>query len=149
LLEVGADLLEPAIVHIASSHGLNFREYKTTSGIMTRTLVFGAPGCAQPVQVSLRLSTFEERSLMGPASEHSYTRHYVYFDRSWERPDLGAAFVQRIKYSALAMFRLTEYVPSRYLILVETPKNCSIAEDIDWRSAWNRDYLAAAHAASP
>ena len=114
---------------------------------MTRTLVFDAPGCSQPVQVSLRLSTFEEKSLMKSASEQGYTRRYVYFDQSWDRPEPRAAFVQRMKYSALTMFGLTEYVPSRFLVLVETPKNCRTAEAVDWRLVWNRDYLAAAQAA--
>lgn len=143
----GAGLLEPAILRIADSHGLKFHEYRTMSGIMTRTLLFAAPGCTRPLQVSLRLSTFEEKSLFGPASEQDYTRHYIYFDRSWDQPDPRAAFVQRMKYSALSMLRLTEYVPSKYLLLVETPNNCRAAEDIDWSFAWSRDYLAVAHAA--
>ncbi len=114
---------------------------------MTRTLVFDAPNCSQPVQVSLRLSTFEEESLTEPGSESGYTRRFIYIDRSWDRPDPRAVFVEHMKYSALAMFGLTEYVPSRYLVLVETPKNCRAAEDIDWSSAWSRDYLGVAHAA--
>jgi hypothetical protein len=49
-----------------------------------------------------------------------------------------------MKYRVLATFGLTEYTPSWYLILVETPKNCRTAAAIDWRSVWNRNYLAAA-----
>ncbi len=142
--EDDASLLEPAILRIAGSHGLHLREYRTTNGIMTRTLVFDVPGCSQPVQVSLRLATFEERSLMESLPEQSYTRRYIYFDQSWDRPNPQGAFAQRMKYSALAMFGLTEYVPSRYLVLVETPKTCRAAEAVDWSSVWNRDYLAAA-----
>jgi hypothetical protein len=122
---------------------LDLREYKKTSGMTSRTLVFEAPGCSQPVTVSARLSTFEEESLMEHDPVQGYTRRYIYFDRSWDTPEPRAAFAQRMKYSALAMFGLTEYVPSRYLILVEAPKNCRAAEAIDWRSAWKRSYLAA------
>ena len=140
-----ARLLEPAILRVAGSYGLNLHEYRTTSGTTSRTLVFEALGCSQPVKVSLRLSTFEEESLMESAPEQGYTRRYIYFNRSWDTPDPRAAFVQRMKYGVLAAFGLTEYVPSWYLILVETPKNCRTAAAVDWRSVWNRNYLVAAH----
>jgi hypothetical protein len=142
----GPSLLEPAILRIAGSHGLDLREYRTTSGMMSRALVFDSLGCSRPVLVSLRLWTFEEESLMNYASEQGYTRRYIYFDRSWDRPDTRAMFGQRVKYWALAVFGLTEYFPSQYLILAETPKNCRNTEAIDWRSVWNRDNLAAANA---
>ncbi|MBV8104957.1 MAG: hypothetical protein JO223_10105 [Hyphomicrobiales bacterium] len=82
---------------------------------------------------------------MESAPEQGYTRRYIYFNRSWDTPDPRAAFVQRMKYGVLAAFGLTEYVPSWYLILVETPKNCRTAAAVDWRSVWNRNYLVAAH----
>ena len=151
--ERGADLpaddvrlLEPAIVRVAGSHGLNFRGYRTTSGIVTRTLVFDAPGCSQPVRVSPRQWTFEEESLRERVPDQAYTRRYIYFDRSWHAPDPQGVFVQGMKYRALAMFGLTDSAPSRYLLLVEAPKNCRGAEAVDWRDVWNRSYLAAAHA---
>ncbi|MBV9288383.1 MAG: hypothetical protein JO288_11285 [Hyphomicrobiales bacterium] len=114
---------------------------------MPPALVFEAPGCSLPVQVSPRLSNFEEESLMDYAPEQGYTRRYLYFDRSWDKPAPRAAFLQRMKYWALAMFGLTDYTPSRYLILVEAPKNCQSAEAVDWRSVWKRDYLAGAKTA--
>jgi hypothetical protein len=46
-----------------------------------------------------------------------------------------------MKYAALAVFGLTRYVPSGYLLLVESPSHCSVADAIDWRNVWDRDYL--------
>jgi hypothetical protein len=138
------DLLEPSILRIASSHRLTLLQYRAMGGMMPRALIFAAPGCPQPVQVNPLLSTFEELSLMDKDPEQGYTRRYVYFDLSWGRPTPWAAFVQRMKYRALAMFGLTEYVPSKYLLRVEAPKNCEAAQDIDWSSVWSRKYLAAA-----
>lgn len=140
-------LLEPAVLRVAESHGWGLREYRTTSGMsmMSRSLVFDAPGCSQPVLVSLRLSTFEEETLMG-STETGYARRYVYFDRTWDTPDPRAAVVERMKYAALAMFGLTRYSPSWYLLQVEAPANCRAAAAMDWRSVWNRDDLAAAQA---
>ena len=139
-----ASILEPAILRVAGSHGLELHEYRKGGGMMPRALIFEAPGCSQPVQVSSRLWTFEEETLMEKAPEQSYTRRYIYFDQSWDTPHPRAVFVQRMKYRVLAMFGLTEYEPSPYLILVETPKNCVTAEAIDWRSVWSRNYLFAA-----
>ena len=138
--------LEPAVLRVAGSHGWRIGDYRTTSGMVSRALVFGAPGCSQPVFVSLRLSSFEEETLMQYTAEPGYVRHYIYFDRTWDTPNPRAASLLRMKYAVLAMFGMTEYEPSRYLILVEAPPHCYAAETIDWRPVWSGDTLAAAQA---
>ena len=140
--------LEPAVVRVANSHGWGLREHRITSGMNWPTMVFVAPGCSQPVLVSLRLATFEEETVMQYTTEQGYARRYIYFDRIWDTPDPRAAFVQRMKYGFLAMFGLTEYEPSQYLLLVETPPHCQAAQAIDWGPVWNRDTLAAAQASA-
>jgi hypothetical protein len=139
--------LESSVLRVAASHGWSLNEYRATSGTPSRALVFAAPDCTQPVQVSLRLSsTFEEQTLLEYVREPGYVRRYVYFDRIWDTPDHRAAALQRMKYAALAMFGLTEYAPSWYLLLIEAPSNCRAAQAIDWRSVWNRDDLAVTRA---
>ncbi len=138
--------LEPAVLRVAGSHGWGFDDYRTTSGTVSRTLVFEAPGCSQPVFVSLRLSSFEEETTTQYAPEPGYARRYVYFDRTWDAPDPRAAYLRRMKNAVLAKFGMTEYEPSRYLLLVEAPPHCHAAETIDWRPVWSRDTLAAAQA---
>jgi hypothetical protein len=140
-----SDSLEPAVLRVARSHGLDFREYRTNSGTVSRALVFEAPRCSPPVIVSLRLGTFEEESVQS-APDQGYVRSYYYIERSWDAPAPHAVWAERVKYGALAMFGLTEYVPSRYLLLVDAPPRCQAAETIDWRPIWNRLYLAAAQA---
>ncbi len=147
-LDDSLSLLEPAVLRVAGSQGWGFREYRTNSGMVSRTLVFEAPGCSQPVEVSLRLSTFEEQTVMESAPEPGYLRRYIYFDQTWDTPDPRAAVVQRKKYAALATFGLTKYTPSWHLLQVEAPANCRAAKAIDWRSIWNRDELAAAQASA-
>jgi hypothetical protein len=135
-------LLESAVLRIAGAHGWGLREYRAISGMTSRLLVFEAPGCSQPVIVSLRLSTFEDDILGGAVPQRGYTRHYLYFDRSWDTPHPRAAAIQQMKYAALAKLGLTDYAPSWYLLLVEAPSDCRAAADMDWRSVWRRDYLA-------
>ena len=141
---VDSGSLEPAVLRVARSHDWGLGEHRTTSGVPT--LVFEAPGCSQPVFVSLRLSSFEEETIMQYAPEPGHVRRYIYFDRTWDTPDPRAAFLQRMKYALLAMFGMTEYEPSRYLLLVEAPPHCHAAETIDWRPVWSRDTLAAEQA---
>ena len=117
-------------------------EHRTSD--VVPTLVFEAPGCSQPVFVSLRLSSFEEETMMHYAPEPGYARRYIYFDRTWDTPNPRAAFLQRMKYAVLAMFDIPEYEPSRYLLLVEAPPHCHASETIDWRPVLSRDTLAAA-----
>ncbi len=141
---VDSDSLEPAVLRVARSHDWGLGGHRTTSGVPT--LVFEAPGCSQSVFVSLRLSSFEEETIMQYTAEPGYVRRYIYFDRTWDTPDPRAAFLLRMKYGVLAMFGMSEYEPSRYLLLVEAPPHCHAAESKDWRPVWSRDTLAAAQA---
>jgi hypothetical protein len=141
--EDSPDLLEPVVLSVAASEGLRLLETGTASKGTPRVLVFEAPGCSHPMRVSLRLWTFEQESLLQRVPDLGYTRRYIYLDRTWDAPNPRAVFFQRMKYKWLAMFGLTEYVPSRYLLLVEAPVDCRAAETIDWRSVWSRRNLAA------
>lgn len=132
--------LEPAVLRVASAYGWHLREHRTVSGV--EALVFDAPGCSQPVEVIFRLPTFEEETIMQFARKPGYARRYVYIDKVWNTPDPWAAFVQRIKYSALFAFGLTDYAPSWHLLQVEAPAICQAAEAVDWLPVWRRDERA-------
>jgi hypothetical protein len=145
--ERGADALtesgniELAILNVARSHGLAFREYTTITGTDVRALVIEAPGCSRPVLVVPLLVTFDQDPIVRSAHEQGDVLRYVYIDRTWDKPDRLAVFVERMKYAALATFGLTRYEPSWHLLLVESPSHCQVADAIDWRLVWNRDYL--------
>ena len=138
------DSLEPAVLRVARLHGLAFREQVTIAGTDRRALVFEAHGCSRPVRIGLRLLTFEEEPILQSTTEQGYVRRYVYIDHSWDRPNRLAVWVQRIKYEVLATFGQTQYIPSWYLLRIESPPDCQVANAIDWRIVWNRDYLASA-----
>jgi hypothetical protein len=132
---------ERAVTRVAQSHGLAFRDYATLPGTHDRALAFEAQGCPQPVLVVLRVQ-FDAEALLSFAREQGDALRYVYIDRSWEKPDRLAFFVERMKYAALATFGLTRYVPSGHLLLVDSPSQCeAITDAIDWRNVWNRDYV--------
>ena len=52
--------LEPAVIRVAESAGLTFRQNTAIGGTDIRALVFDAAGCPQPVLVALLSLTFEE-----------------------------------------------------------------------------------------
>jgi hypothetical protein len=141
VVEVDSDALEAAVTRVAGSHGLAFRERLTFAGNVP-ALAFEAPGCSRPVLVVLRV-TFDYEPVMQSARDQGDVLRYVYIDRSWEKPDRLAFFVDRMKYAALATFGLTRYVPSGHLIVVESPPQCQAADVIDWRNVWDRDYVGA------
>ena len=142
LVELDNPDLETAVTRVAQSHGLTFRDHATVAGNVP-ALVFEAPGCSRPVLVALRV-TFDFEPFVSSARERGDELRYVYLDRSWEKPDRLAFFAERMKYAALATFGLTRYVPSAHLLLVDSPSRCQVADAIDWRNVWNRDYVGAA-----
>ena len=134
---------ETAVMRVARSQGLAFRENATVANLPA--LVFEAPGCSRPVLVVLRIS-FDDEPLVQSAREQGGVLRYAYIDGTWEKPDRLAFFIQRMKYAALATFGLTRYVPSGHLLLVDSPPRCQAADAIDWRNVWNRDYVGPARA---
>jgi hypothetical protein len=87
--------------------------------------------------------TFDFEPVMRSAREHGDVLHYVYIDRTWEKPERLAFFLERMKYAALATFGLARYVPSGHLLVVQSSPPCQAADGIDWRNVWNRDYVGA------
>jgi hypothetical protein len=139
---------EPAVIRVARAHGLAFRDYAPIGDTDTRALVFEAPGCAGPVLAVLLLVTFDIEPIARSARGPGYVLRYVYIDRSWDKADPLAVITQRVKYAALQVFGLSGYVPSPDLLLLESPAECHLATEIDWRMAWSRNYLAAAETTS-
>jgi len=131
------NLLEQGILRVAGAHGLELRRSVATGGVLGRAFEFDAPGCLQPIEVSARWWTLEDEPVMERAPESGSTRRYIYYDRSWEKPMRWAVTAQRIKFRALATFRLSDY-PSSYLLVVDTPGACPEAEKIDWGAVWTR-----------
>jgi hypothetical protein len=148
--ERGADALsesgniELAVLNVARSHGLAFREYTTITGTDIRALVIEAPGCSRPILVVPLFVTFDQDPIVRSARDQGDVLRYVYIDRTWDEPDRLAVFVERMKYAALATFGLTKYEPSWHLLLIESPLHCQVADAVDWRLVWNRDYIGTA-----
>jgi hypothetical protein len=142
MVDVGNPDLEPAVARVASSHALTFEGYTTLPGTSFRALQFAAPGCARPVLVASNMS-FDEEAVVRDARDPDDTSHFVYIGRSWEKPERLAFFAERIKYAALATFGLTRYMPAAHLLVVQAASSCELANTIDWRNVWNRDYAAA------
>jgi hypothetical protein len=143
LVDLDNSDLETAVTRVAQSHGLAFRENVTVGNLPA--LVFAAPDCSRPVLVVLRMSFDNEPSLRS-ARENGDLLRYVYIGRSWEKPDRLGFFLTRMEFAAFATFGLTRYVPSGHLMLVDAPSQCQVADAIDWRNVWNRDYVEAARA---
>jgi hypothetical protein len=140
---VGTADFEPNVIHVARAQGLAFRGYTTLTGTGVRAMAFEAPDCSRPVTVVVTYEDLAQGTILDLGGEEGDVRRYVYVDRSWERPDRLALYVQRMKYAFLKTFRLTPYDPVPRILLVDAPPGCQIADRIDWRNVWNRDYLAA------
>jgi hypothetical protein len=142
LVEADISDLKSAVTRVARSHDLVFQHDLIVAGNVL-ALTFDAPDCSRPVLVVLRIS-FDFEPVLQSAREQGYLVRYVYIDRSWERPNRLAFFFERMKYSALATFGLSRYVPSGHLLAVGSQPQCPTVKTIDWRNVWNRDYIKAA-----
>ena len=133
---VDSQNLEPAVIRVAQSGGLAFRQNLTIRGTDIRALVFDAAGCSQPVLVSLLSLTFEGDPAIRAAREPGYTLRYIYIKRSWQEAPRLAVYIERVKYAALAALGITQFTPFRQVLLVESPEHCRVADDVDWQFLW-------------
>jgi hypothetical protein len=128
--------LEPTVIRVAQAGGLAFRQKTTFAGTDIPVLTFGAADCSLPVLVALLSLTLEEDPTIRSSREPGYALRYVYIERSWEGPSRLTVYVERVKYVVLAMLHLTRYTPFRHVLLVETPPQCPIADDVEWQEIW-------------
>jgi hypothetical protein len=127
---------EPAVIRVAQSAGLAFRQKTTITGTDIPALVFDGAGCSQPVLVALLSLTFEEEPAIRSARVPGYALRYFYIERSWQEPRRLAVYVERIKYAALAVLGFTQFTPFRQVLLVESPPNCPVANHVNWQFVW-------------
>jgi hypothetical protein len=131
--------LEAAVIHVAQSHGLKLLG-KPTAKELVPTLMFEAPGCAQPLLVSLLSVTLDDEPLVRAVGEPDDVVRYIYLDRSWSvLPNPLAVFFEWKKHKALELFGLTPYVPVPYMLRLARPPGCDIVGRIDWQVVWRRD----------
>jgi hypothetical protein len=80
--------LEPAVIRVAESAGLAFREKTMISGTDIPALIFDAAGCPQPLLLALLSLTFEEEPAVRSAREPGYaSKYFISIDRG--RSHLG------------------------------------------------------------
>jgi hypothetical protein len=138
------DNIEPAVIRVARSHGLTLSEELPVTNAV-RTMLFQAPACARPVMISLLSVTFEEEPFIRSIGRQGDVVRYVYLDRIWNVPDRFAIFFEWKRHKALALLGLTQYASFNKLLRLASPPGCEVANAIDWRIVWSRDYLATVH----
>jgi hypothetical protein len=79
---------------------------------------------------------------MRPSNGRQGIRRYIYLDQSWGEPHYLAMFMERGKYAILAAIGMTINTPHRWMLQIESPPGCRLADTIDWQMFWNRDYLS-------
>lgn len=131
--------LAPAVMNIARSNGLVFRQYATRADSDIPSMVFESSHCSKLVLITILNGTFDHNLALPSAPETNDLLRYVYIDRAWHRPDPLGFFFERLKYAAMATFGLTTASPSRYLLRIEFSPQCQVARTIDWHSAWDRN----------
>jgi hypothetical protein len=137
-----SDRMEKAVIRLAQSHNLVFREFATITDTDIRTILFDARHCERPVSIALLPIIVEQEPLMRFSGARQDIRRYIYLGRSWSQPHYLAMFIERGKHTILAAFGMTVYVPSKVMLLIQSAPDCELGDTNDWRMLWSRDYLA-------
>jgi hypothetical protein len=136
-----AEQLVAAVINVARSHDLTLRGRTTLA--MVDALIFDARGCSEPIMVALLSMRAEQAPLLGEAqSLEGRTLRFVFYDRRWLTPSRALIVWERKKQMALAVFGLSRFVSSEYMLAIAASPGCKAADTIDWQNVWDRRYLA-------
>lgn len=134
--------LEPAVMQLAQSRGLAFREIAGNPHDKMHALVFDAPGCATPIVIAQLDITFEQAQALHLGAL-GYTLRYAYLDRKWTTPDHAGVFMARMETAALGAVGLTRLMPSWHMLAISYAPDCHAADAMDWSPVWDRDFRIA------
>jgi hypothetical protein len=137
-----AEQLATAVITIARSNDLTFRGRTALASQLIDALTFDAKGCREPITVALLSVMSEQAPLLETQNLEGRTLYFVFYDRRWRAPDRVAIAWERKQQKALALFGLTRFVPSAYMLAIAAASDCRAADVIDWQNVWDRRYLA-------
>jgi hypothetical protein len=137
-----AEQLVTAAIDIARSNDLTFRGRSTLANHLVDALIFDAKRCSEPIMVAVLSVLGEPAPLLEAQNPEGRTLRFVYYDRRWRTPSRPLIVWKRNEQAALAMFGLTRFVPSKYMLAITASSDCKAADTIDWQNAWDRRYLA-------
>jgi hypothetical protein len=135
---IGADI-NATVIHLLAGQGVPYRETRSFSGGSLTSLLFGLPGCAEPLQVIPTNHAFEARRLFDKVSEPGDVRLFAYLGKVSKEERDEWTFVEHLKYRFLELFLLSPYQVDGVMLMIVTPKDCD-APRINWSLAWNAEY---------
>jgi hypothetical protein len=134
--------LAAAVIKVARSNDLTFRGRTTLANHLIDALTFDAKDCSEPIMVALLSVLAEQAPLLETQNLEGRTLRFVFYDRCWRTPNRPSITWERKEQKVLAVFRLTRFVPSEYVLAIAASSGCKAADAIDWQNVWDRRYLA-------
>jgi hypothetical protein len=146
-----AEQMAAAVINVARSNNLIFRGRTNLANHLIDALTFDAKDCREPITVALLLLLAEQIPLLETQDLEGRTLRFIFYDRHWQMPNRASITWEREEQKALAIFGLTRFVPSQYMLAIAAASDCKAADAIDWQDVWDRRYLAslAANHAAP
>jgi hypothetical protein len=137
-----AEQLIDAVINVARSNDLTFRGRTALANHLIDALIFDAKGCSEPIMVAVLSLLAEQAPLLEAQNLEGRTLRFVFYDRRWRTLNRASIVWERKEQAALAVFGLTRFVPSEYMLAIAASSDCKAADTIDWQNVWDRRYLA-------
>lgn len=137
-----AEQMAAVVINVARSNNLTFRGRTALANHLIDALTFDAKDCREPITVALLLVFAEQLPLLETQNLGGRTLRFIFYDRRWQTPNRASITWEREKQKTLAVFGLTRFVPSQYMLAIAAAPDCKAAAAIDWQDVWDRRYLA-------
>ncbi len=106
-----------------------------------RSAAFKTKICGAPYQIFEQGVVYSLPHAMLTPPLNSQKMQIMYYDKIWDEWDHVGNTLLTLKVSLASIFKLTRFQPSRKLLILIIPDNCSALNEIDWSKVWLIDTL--------
>jgi hypothetical protein len=136
---IGVLDIRASIIDVLAGQGLAAREDQAGQGqVFAGSVLFHAPGCDREVRVVPVSISLWEGPLFDEVIGPDHAKHFRYLDGAWLTEDRIGIRLEWLKHRALAMFGLSRYIASPFVLLIAEPRGCDVVKTVDWRLVWER-----------
>jgi hypothetical protein len=139
--DVGENVhIDEAVMNFMTSRGFSFKRTINVDGELLNPMVFDAPTCDRPLQVSPTSRNFQAKTLFDHIGAAGDARFFAYLGLITQREESRGMFIEHLKERALELLGLSLYELDSMMVVISEPAGCDIASRIDWSMLWKKDF---------
>lgn len=131
--------MRAAVMGLVSHSGWSaYEETGNSSEPLGNAIHFRATGCEGLGQIFVVDLSLQAAPMLDQVIRSGDARRFVYLGRTWLTHDRVGMRLEWLKQKTLALFGLSQYVVNEAALVITEPRDCKVADAVDWSALWER-----------